>query len=76
MSLNKETKPMFYWYRNRVWELRQFFTFQDVIIGLSQQLCWIDQINGNSFSSIPIGHSIQMKETHYSMDHLLSAINI
>ena len=31
--------------------------------------------NGNGFSSIPIGHSIQMKETHHSMDHLLFAVN-
>ena len=27
------------------------------------------------FSSIPIGHSVQMKETHNSMDHLLSAVD-
>ena len=33
------------------------------------------QHNGNSFSSIPIEHSVQMKETHNSMDHLQSAIN-
>ena len=33
------------------------------------------QHNGNSFSSIPIEHSVQMKETHSSMDHLQSAIN-
>ena len=25
-------------------------------------------------SSIPIGHSVQMKETHNSMDHSLSAV--
>ena len=31
--------------------------------------------NGNSFSSIDIGHSVQMKETPNSMDHLLSAVN-
>ena len=31
--------------------------------------------NGNSFSYIPLGHSVQMKETHNSMDHLLSAVN-
>ena len=31
--------------------------------------------NGNSFSSISFGHSVKMKETHNSMDHLLSAIN-
>ena len=29
-------------------------------------------INGNTFSSIPIGISVQMKETHNSLDHLLS----
>ena len=31
--------------------------------------------NGNCFSSIPIGYSLQMKETHNSMDHFLSAVN-
>ena len=31
--------------------------------------------NGNSFSSILIGHSVQMKETHNSMDHLSPAVN-
>ena len=31
--------------------------------------------NGNKYSSIPIGHSVQMKETHDSMDQLLSALN-
>ena len=31
--------------------------------------------NVNNFSSIPIGHSIQMKETHNSMDYLLSVFN-
>ena len=31
--------------------------------------------NGNKCSSIPIGHSVQMKETHDSMDQLLSALN-
>ena len=31
--------------------------------------------NGNSFSSIPIEHSIQMKETHNSMNHLLFGVN-
>ena len=30
-------------------------------------------LNENSVSSIPIKHSIKMKETHNSMDHLLSA---
>ena len=30
--------------------------------------------DGNSFSSIPFGHSIQMKETHNSIDHLLFAV--
>ena len=37
---------MFYSYRDRERELRQFFMFQDeVIIGLLQYHCWIDQIN-------------------------------
>ena len=31
--------------------------------------------NGNKYSSIPIGHSVQMRETHDSMDQLLSALN-
>ena len=31
--------------------------------------------NGNYYFSIPIGHSVQMKETHDSMDQLLSALN-
>ena len=31
--------------------------------------------NGNSFPSIPIWHSVQTKETHNSMDHLLSVVN-
>ncbi|XP_076029890.1 uncharacterized protein LOC143018386 [Oratosquilla oratoria] len=31
--------------------------------------------NGNKFSSIPVGHSDEMKETHNSMDRLLSALN-
>ena len=31
--------------------------------------------NGNKYSSIPIGHSVQMKETHDNMDQLLSALN-
>ena len=31
--------------------------------------------NGNKYSSIPIGHSVQMKETHDSIDQLLSALN-
>ena len=31
--------------------------------------------NGNEYSSIPIGHSVQMKDTHDSMDQLLSALN-
>ena len=31
--------------------------------------------NGNKYSSIPIGHSVQMKETHDKMDQLLSALN-
>ena len=31
--------------------------------------------NRNSFSFIPIGHLVQMKETHNSMDHLLFAVN-
>ena len=31
--------------------------------------------NGNSFSFIPIGHSVQMEEAHNSIDHLLSAVN-
>ena len=30
--------------------------------------------NRNSFSSIPIGHSVQMKETLNIMDHLLSTV--
>ena len=30
---------------------------------------------GNSFSFIPIEHSVQMKETHNSMNHLLSVVN-
>ena len=30
--------------------------------------------NQNNFSSILIEHSVQMKETHNSVDHLLSAI--
>ena len=29
----------------------------------------------NSFSSIPIRHSVEMKEAHNSMDHLWSALN-
>ena len=31
--------------------------------------------NGNTFSFIPVEHSVQMKETHNSRDHLLSAVN-
>ena len=31
--------------------------------------------NGNKFSSIPVGHSVEMKESHESMDLLLSALN-
>ena len=31
--------------------------------------------NGNSFSSIPSGHSVQMNERNNSMDNLLSAVN-
>ena len=31
--------------------------------------------NGNKFSSIPIGHSVQMKETHDNMGQLLSTLN-
>ena len=31
--------------------------------------------NWNSFSTIPNGHTVQMKETHNSMDHLLYAVN-
>ena len=31
--------------------------------------------NGNSCSTIPIGHLVEMKEIHNSMDHLLSAVN-
>ena len=31
--------------------------------------------NGNSFSSILIGHLVQMKKIPISMDHLLSAVN-
>ena len=31
--------------------------------------------NGNEYSSTPIGHSVQMKETHNSLDQLLSALN-
>ena len=31
--------------------------------------------NGNCFLSIPLGHSVQMKETHNSINHLLSAVN-
>ena len=31
--------------------------------------------NGNSFSSIPIGHPVQMNGTQNRMDHLLSAVN-
>ena len=30
---------------------------------------------GNSFSSIPIGRSVQMKEINNSMDYLLCAVN-
>ena len=37
---------MFYWYRDSEIVLRQCFTSQDIIIGLLQQYCWIDQING------------------------------
>ena len=29
----------------------------------------------NSFPSMPIGHSMQMKEIHKSMNHLLSGVN-
>ena len=31
--------------------------------------------NGNRFSSIPTEHSVQMKETHNIMDHLLPVVN-
>ena len=31
--------------------------------------------NGYKYSSIPIGHSVQMKATHDSMDQWLSALN-
>ena len=31
--------------------------------------------NGNKFSSIPVGHSVKMKESHESMELLLSALN-
>ena len=31
--------------------------------------------NGNIYSSIPIGHSVQIKETRDNMDQLLSALN-
>ena len=31
--------------------------------------------NGNRFSSIPVGHSIEMKKSHKSMECLLSALN-
>ena len=31
--------------------------------------------NGNKYSSITNGHSVQMKETHDNMDQLLSALN-
>ena len=31
--------------------------------------------NGNMFSSIPVGHSVEMKESHKSMELLLSALN-
>ena len=31
--------------------------------------------NGNKYYSIPIGHSVQIKDTHDSMDQLLSALN-
>ena len=31
--------------------------------------------NGNKYSSIPIGHSVQIKETRDNMDQLLSALN-
>lgn len=30
---------------------------------------------GNKFSSIPVGHSVQIKETHNTMEHLLTALN-
>lgn len=30
--------------------------------------------NGNKFSSIPVALSVEMKETHNSMEHLLSAL--
>ena len=33
------------------------------------------QHNRNSFSSIPIEHSVQIKETHKSMDYLLFTVN-
>ena len=31
--------------------------------------------NRNKFSSIPVGHSVEMKESHESMDLLLSTLN-
>ena len=31
--------------------------------------------NGNKFSLIPVGHSVEMKESHKSMELLLSALN-
>ena len=31
--------------------------------------------NGNKFSSIPVRHSVEMKESHRSMEFLLSALN-
>ena len=31
--------------------------------------------NGNKYSSIPIGYSVQVKEIHNNMDQLLSALN-
>ena len=93
----------FYWYREREWEFRQFFTTQrdlslvycnniaDLMKSMghdyintewrlfidssSRSLKAVLLHNGNKYSSIPIGYSVQMKETHDSMDQLLSALN-
>ena len=60
-------KPMGVNYINTEWRL--------FIDSSSRSLKAVLHRNGNEYSSIPIGHSVQMKETYDSMDQLLSALN-
>ena len=93
---------MFYWYRDRERELRQFFSFRDksllvhcndidgliksmgfeyeatewrLFIDLSSKILQAVFLhNGNSFSSIHMGHSLKTKETHNSKNPFLSTV--